>query len=112
VHALKLAQLALQVMYAQRAGAAAALVYNNIDNGFIKMTLDDPWTGPALTIPSASLPASYAQPLVTAMLAGAPLTVTFGNVSMICADGGKQPGKGFCLYESVLTCTCMCEARV
>ena len=72
--------LVLQVLHAQMAGATAAIVYNNAADGFEKMTLDSSYSGPALTLPSVFIPASYAQPLLAALLAGFQLTVRFRNL--------------------------------
>ena len=59
------------------AGATAAIIYNNVADGFEKVTLDSSYTGPALTLPSVFIPASYAQPLLAALLAGFQLKVQF-----------------------------------
>lgn len=72
----------LQVYNAQKAGASAALVYNNANTGFVKMTADSNWQGGAVTMPSASIPASTARPLLQALLAGASMTVTFGGLQL------------------------------
>ena len=64
----------MQVYNAQRAGASAALVYNNANNGFVKMTADRGGKGGAVTMPSAFIPASTARPLLQAILAGRGLT--------------------------------------
>lgn len=73
-------QSLLQVYNAQMAGAFAALVYNNANNGFVKMTPDSIWNKPAVTMPSAFIPASTARPLLQALLAGASPTITFSNL--------------------------------
>lgn len=67
---------------AQKAGAFAALVYNNEEDGFVKMTADSSWSGVAITMPSAFIPASTASPLLQDLLAGASLTVTFSTLTL------------------------------
>lgn len=69
----------MQVYNAQRAGAFAALVYNNANNGFVKMKADSGWKGAAVSMPSAFIPASTARPLLQAILAGEQLTLSTLN---------------------------------
>lgn len=76
------AHILLQVANAQRGGAVAALVYNNQEDGFEKMLPDGGWTGPAITMPSAFMPASTARPMLQDILAGASLTVTFKALTL------------------------------
>ena len=66
----------VQVANAQRGGAFAAIVYNNQEDGFEKMTADVGWTGPTITMPSAFIPASTARPILQDLLAGASLQVS------------------------------------
>ena len=65
----------VQVANAQKGGAFAAIVYNNQEDGFEKMTADAGWTGPTITMPSAFIPASTARPMLQDLLAGASLQV-------------------------------------
>jgi len=71
-----------QVANAQKGGAAAAIIYNDEEDGFVKMTADSGWSGVAITMPSAFIPASTARPLLQAMLAGASLTATFSALTL------------------------------
>ena len=68
--------------YAQTGGASAALIYNNEEDGFVKMTADSSWSGVTITMPSAFIPASTARPLMQAMLADAALTVSFSDLTL------------------------------
>ncbi len=72
----------LQVANAQKGGASVALIYNNEEDGFVKMTADSSWTGVTITMPSAFIPASTARPLLQDILAGANLTVTFSGLTL------------------------------
>ncbi len=67
---------------AQKGGAAAAIIYNDEEDGFVKMTADSGWSGVTVTMPSAFIPASTARPLLQAMLAGASLTATFSALTL------------------------------
>ncbi|KAL0037541.1 hypothetical protein WJX77_001610 [Trebouxia sp. C0004] len=71
-----------KVATAQKGGAAAAIIYNDKEDGFVKMTADSGWSGVAITMPSAFIPASTARPLLQAMLAGASLTATFSALTL------------------------------
>ncbi|KAK9815904.1 hypothetical protein WJX72_011677 [[Myrmecia] bisecta] len=66
-----------KVGIAQAAGATAVVITNNVDTGFVQMPLDDTYKGPAITIPSASMPRRVALPLWTALQIGMQLTVRF-----------------------------------
>lgn len=48
----------------------------------MKMQADSGWSGPAITMPSAFMPASTARPMLQDILAGASLTVTFHSLTL------------------------------
>lgn len=78
--------VSVQVANAQAANAAAVLISNTENTGFMRMNPDDPTPGfdpPSMTIPSASLPRNSATPLYAALRSGQVLNVCDGAACLM-----------------------------
>lgn len=81
-------QCTSQVLNAQAVGAAVVIVANNNVTGFFKIFPETGPSSPNPKIPSASIPASYARPLWSALKGGSRLRVRFLNYTL---PTGKNP---------------------
>lgn len=72
----------MQAQTAMAASAAAVLISNTQEGGFLRLVADANYSGPPIRVGVASMPRTTAGPLYAALAAGMALSVQFLNASI------------------------------